>query len=213
MNKSIEDIWKEGFLKSDALVAPKLNDLYNQKSMHIIDNLMSIGRKNIVGIIVGALVLLALSIIFKTVPAGIVLFLILISLAYYTQKLRNRMNGIDQGMNTYEYIKTLDRWLKDRIASLTKMYRVLYPVIVFAFSIGLWHSKFGRIVMEHTSLGDPGTFMLWSVPGYWLLGTVIWAGLISILAGPLYRLDIHIVYGRIFDKLEEMIKEMEELRA
>ena len=28
MEKSIESIWKEGFLKSDALVAPKLNDLY-----------------------------------------------------------------------------------------------------------------------------------------------------------------------------------------
>ena len=37
MEKSIENIWKEGFLKSDALVAPKLNNLYNKKSIHIID--------------------------------------------------------------------------------------------------------------------------------------------------------------------------------
>jgi len=37
MEKSIETIWKEGFLESDALVAPKLNDLYNQKSIHIVD--------------------------------------------------------------------------------------------------------------------------------------------------------------------------------
>jgi hypothetical protein len=31
MEKSIENIWKEGFLKNDALVAPTLNNLYNQK--------------------------------------------------------------------------------------------------------------------------------------------------------------------------------------
>ena len=31
MEKSIESIWKQGFLNSDALVAPKLNNLYNQK--------------------------------------------------------------------------------------------------------------------------------------------------------------------------------------
>ena len=37
MEKSIETIWKEGFMKDDALVAPKLNDLYNQKSANIID--------------------------------------------------------------------------------------------------------------------------------------------------------------------------------
>ena len=29
MEKSIETIWKEGFLEKDVLLAPKLNDLYN----------------------------------------------------------------------------------------------------------------------------------------------------------------------------------------
>jgi hypothetical protein len=30
MEKSIETIWKEGFLKNDALIAPKINNLYTQ---------------------------------------------------------------------------------------------------------------------------------------------------------------------------------------
>ena len=37
MEKSIESIWKQGFLNSDVLVAPKLNNLYNRKSIHSID--------------------------------------------------------------------------------------------------------------------------------------------------------------------------------
>ena len=31
MEKTIEAVWKEGFVDDDALVAPKLNDLYNHK--------------------------------------------------------------------------------------------------------------------------------------------------------------------------------------
>lgn len=33
----IEATWREGFLNPDALVAPKVNDLYTRKSRHIVD--------------------------------------------------------------------------------------------------------------------------------------------------------------------------------
>lgn len=52
MEKSIETIWREGFLKSDALVAPKLNELYNQKSIHIVDKFKSMYRINLIAIVV-----------------------------------------------------------------------------------------------------------------------------------------------------------------
>jgi len=37
MEKTIEAIWQEGFLDDKALLAPKLNDLYNQKSSNLVD--------------------------------------------------------------------------------------------------------------------------------------------------------------------------------
>lgn len=61
MEKSIESIWKEGFLESDALVAPKLNDLYNQKSKHTIDKFKRMGKMNLHGIMIGAFVILIAS--------------------------------------------------------------------------------------------------------------------------------------------------------
>ncbi len=61
MEKSIENIWKEGFLKNDALTAPKINNLYNQKSIHIIDKFKRMFRINLISIVVGSLVFLIVS--------------------------------------------------------------------------------------------------------------------------------------------------------
>jgi hypothetical protein len=46
MKKSIETIKKEGFLKSDALVAAKLNNLSNQKSIGIVDRFKGMYKTN-----------------------------------------------------------------------------------------------------------------------------------------------------------------------
>ena len=63
MNNSIEKIWKEGFLSNDALIAPKINDLYNQKSKNIVDKFEVVFKWNLIGIIIyAALVLVVLTI-------------------------------------------------------------------------------------------------------------------------------------------------------
>ena len=61
MERSIETIWKEGFLKSDALIAPKLNDLYNQKSIGIVDKFRRMYRMNIIGLIAFSIFLIPMS--------------------------------------------------------------------------------------------------------------------------------------------------------
>ena len=61
MEKSIENIWKEGFLKSDALVAPKTNNLYNQKSIHIIDKFKRMFKINLIAIIAFSFIFLIVS--------------------------------------------------------------------------------------------------------------------------------------------------------
>ncbi len=51
MENSIETIWKEGFLNEKRLVAPKINDLYNQKSKHLVDKMERTFRVNIIIVI------------------------------------------------------------------------------------------------------------------------------------------------------------------
>ena len=58
MEKSIENIWKEGFLKSDALVVPKINNLYNQKSKHITAKFERMFKINLIAIVVFSVVFL-----------------------------------------------------------------------------------------------------------------------------------------------------------
>ena len=85
MERSIENIWKEGFLKSDALVAPKINNLYNQKSIHIIDKFKRMFKINLIAII-------AFSFIFL-----IVSFFVGIFFAWITVHLQN-LHGMNNGV-------------------------------------------------------------------------------------------------------------------
>jgi hypothetical protein len=51
MEKSIEAIWKEGFLNEKSLVAPKINDLYNQKSKDLVDRMKRMYRNNLIALV------------------------------------------------------------------------------------------------------------------------------------------------------------------
>lgn len=46
MNKSIENIWKEGFTNKD-IVIPKINDFYNKKSISLVDKVINTFKKQV----------------------------------------------------------------------------------------------------------------------------------------------------------------------
>ena len=46
MDKSIEQIWKNGFLNEDLLI-PKVKSLYNQKSISMVENIINKFKKQI----------------------------------------------------------------------------------------------------------------------------------------------------------------------
>ena len=100
MEKSIEDIWKEGFLKSDALVAPKLNDLYNQKSIHIIDRFKRMFRINLIAIVVFSIVFLIVSYFVGIFITGIIFFVMLSVLVMINKHLLNGLEKIDKGLSS-----------------------------------------------------------------------------------------------------------------
>jgi len=213
MEKSIETIWKEGFLKSDALVAPKLNNLYNQKSKHTIDKLMRMGEINLVAIMIGAFSILLGSIFAGAAYAGAAMFLLLTWVVIYGKKQGGKMKEIDKGLSSYQYIKAVDTWLKEVISGYTKMYRFLYPAFVLIFTFGIWFSNYGENMLNEIKVKSPDHFLIFGIPAIWVLGIILFAGLMSLLAGPIYKFDLYLAYGRVFKKLDEIIADMEELRA
>ena len=71
MRKTIEATWREGFLNPDALVAPKVNDLYTRKSRHIVDRIQRMQRINEIAIVIGAPIMWAfLSAVWHPVHGG-----------------------------------------------------------------------------------------------------------------------------------------------
>ena len=105
MEKSIESIWNKGFLKSDALVAPKLNDLYNQKSIDIVEKFKRMYRLNVNGLVVFTAVFLPVTYFVQIPYMGIMLSVVFLSTAYAGSKFQKKLNAIDKTSDTYQYLQ------------------------------------------------------------------------------------------------------------
>ena len=128
MEKSIESIWKEGFLESDALVAPKLNDLYNQKSKHIIDKFKRMFRINLNALFIGSFVILIASGIVGIPIMGIGYFFILNTIVLVNRRLIKGLIKIDKNVSSYQYLKSFNNWMKEQLAVNRKLARYYYPL-------------------------------------------------------------------------------------
>lgn len=209
MEKSIETIWKEGFLASNALVAPKLNDLYNLKSKHLIDRLMRAGKLNLICIAVAAFAILVGSIFLGVPYEGAVLCMLLMVAVVYGVKQFGKLKLLDNSLNSYQYLKSFDKFMIDSMATYTKMYRFIYPAFVLASFQTMWilGGNAAQLIEE-----DPDIYLINGIPVPMLIGVLLFAGLMSLFAGPIYRLDVNLVYGRLFKKPHEILADMEELR-
>ncbi len=213
MRKSIEIIWKEGFMKSDALIAPKVNDLYNQKSNNIIDKMIRMMRVNVIALVVFALAMLIYTVIIEIpIAIGVFVFLLFVAPAIYTKKQMEKVEEIDKNVSSYQYLKMFDHWLKDQISRNVMLSRFFYPTCILAASLIMWFSDGSGPLMEELLMKYPDLLLIWGVPFYFIIGVLVASSLMAIFAEKIYRWDLGIVYGRVFRKLEEIIADMEELR-
>jgi len=212
MEKSIEEIWKEGFLKSDALVAPKLNNLYNQKSMHIVDKFKRMFKINLNAIFIGSIIFLIASFPLDIPIMGVGYFFVANSIVLVNRKLMKGLMKIDKNLSSYEYIKTFDSWMKKQLDVNAKIARYYYPLFFLFMILGFGFSDdFQEFVRE--ILGKPHQiYLLNGIPVFWLLGLIIITGLLAVFGKRIYKFDVGLVFGRVLKKLDELIADMEELR-
>ncbi|MDN5202694.1 hypothetical protein QQ008_14995 [Fulvivirgaceae bacterium BMA10] len=218
MEKSIEIIWKEGFLNKDALVAPKLNDLYNQKSKHIIDKYMRMFKINLVAIVVGSLILLPGSFLIGMPYMGVPMFFILNAMVIVDKRLLGELKEIDNNITSYEYLKTFDKWIKRKIIVNTRMARILYPYTFIAILMGFWFinedgNRLGETIVTKLIENYPDIYLIFGIPLTGIIGALMIIGILTFFGGRIYRWDMNLVYGRVLRKLEEIISDMEELRS
>ena len=213
MEKSIESIWKEGFLESDALVAPKLNDLYNQKSIHIIDKFSRMFSINLKALVVFSFVVLVASFFVGIPVLGVLMFILFNTIVLVNKKLLKGLEKIDNNRSSYQYLKDFDTWMNEQILINMKMSRYIYPYVFLAMLAGFWFTGQSSEILNEILGSTHEIYFVQGIPVFWVLGIGIITCLLAYFGGALYKLDLKIVYGRVLKKLAETLKDMEELRA
>ena len=217
MEKSIEDIWKEGFLKGDALIAPKINNLYNKKSIDIIDKFKRMFKINLIATVVFAFVFLIVS-FFNGIPlTGAIFFVTLIVLVIINKRLLDGLEKIDKGVSSYEYLKAFNNWIKKQVAINKRMSTFLYPIFFMSIIIGFWFNDaegipLGERLVGEVLYGFPDIYLIQGIPLIVIIVILLIVGLLAFFGGRIYLWDLNIIYGRVLKKLEELMADIEELK-
>ena len=208
MEKSIESIWKKGFLNSNAVVGPQINNLFEKKSTHLIDKFKKMVRNNLIAIVVGSILVVPIS-YFVGIPAmGIGLFFIANSIVLINRRLEKTLLKIDVHENCYDYLKHFNKWLDESIKLNSKMARIYYPLIFLSMIAGFWFSNDIQSILE-----SPNQIYFYEgIPVFWVTGALIISTTLYFFGGKIYEFDLYIAYGRILKKLNELLKDMETLK-
>jgi len=218
MEKSIETIWKEGFLSDNALIAPKINNIYDKKSIDIVEKFKRMYRFNIIAIILFAFILLPITIATNMVYMGIPMFFLFMTITYYAIGFRKKLETINKNTNSYEYLKTFDNWTIEMQAFNMKFSRYLYPYVFLSMIAGFWLGGIGKPVQGEQFvaylLGEfPDMIVVFGFPLFLLFGALFIVVLLAIVGPRIGEWDLKIGYGRILKRLDSLLLDMEELRA
>jgi hypothetical protein len=208
MENSIETIWKQGFLNEKSLVAPKINDLYNQKSIHVVDKIKRKMKFNRKLVLISAFSFLILWCIIGALWEGVAICLLFLFRVWYSKRVMDSIKILDQGATSYEYLKSFDKWLKDifsRVETLGRLTNIIIVPLALSATWSVW-SKFGVIkIWTHK-------YPNLDIPLIAIIVTIVLTIPVAFFSIRIYKLDVRLSYGSLFDKLEETIAEMEKLK-
>jgi hypothetical protein len=213
MSKTIEATWREGFLEPNALVAPKVNDLYTRKSTHIVDRIQRMQRINEIAIVIGAPVMWAFLSVVGIPYTGAIICTAWMGLLVVRRLCFSKFEAPDSSLDSYQYLKAFQRWLKNRLAWGRRVQRHLYAVTFLALAIGGVASAGGQLVIRSIVESNPDVRLVNGVPLILIAGVVATAIVVDLLGGVLFDFDVSTVYRSVFRKLDQMVAEMEELRG
>ena len=213
MKKTIEETWREGFLNADALVVPKINDLYTRKSQHLADKIQRMMRINEIAIVIGAPILWAFLSAFGIPYTGAILCITWVGLLVVRRLYITKFNAPDNSLDSYHYIKAFQAWLKDRMARSKRVQRHLYAVCFVALAIGVVASEPAQLTIGRAVENNPDIVLINGVPLIVIAGVVAMTIVVELAGGKIFDFDINSLYRNVFRRLDEMVAEMEELRA
>ncbi len=217
MEKSIESIWKEGFVNDDKLIAPKVNDLYNQKSIDIVSKFKRMYKINVIGIVAFSFIILPMSYYSRIPYMGIMMFFLFNLIIVVNRKTIFRLNKIDNSLNSYEYLVSFKNWTDELINTNTKFSRFLYPYVFLSLFSGFWFGSIGgdipgNVIVNAFVNEFPNTPLVFGFPLVFIGIMLAVMTFLALVGARIGKWDFNLGYGRIIRRLNTMIKDMEELK-
>lgn len=208
MENSIEMIWKQGFLNESSLVAPQVNDLYNQKSIHVVEKIKRRMKNyktfNFALIVFVPFCYYFLGVFWYGLAFSITAFFML----RYTGRVISTVATLDQGATSYSYLKSFDRFLKDIFLIDKNIARYSVPLYALILNSAIWSgwNKMGIIeILQHR---HPTINIALCVQTFLVVHFLVTV----LFSGKMHKLGVRMIYGRLLDKLEETIAEMDKLK-
>ena len=206
MDKSIENIWKEGFA-NEKLLAPKINALYNQKSIGVVEKVIHQFKKEILFLIPLAFCVFLFNILLDNTHAvfwGIISAIPCLFWFYLGKKQVKSIQNINYETNSYQYLISVRSKLLE-ISQFNKKIAVSsVPIILFPMLIYTYYKQAGKTIGE--IFGVEG-IDLPTVTIFLILPII--TGIAIILANWLFKKGVK----ERTSILDDLIQEMETLRG
>lgn len=199
-------------MNEKSLVAPKINDLYNQKSIHVIDKIKRMMKINLILIANMAILIPIMYYVMDVIWEGLAIAALLLFTAGYSIIQNRNFTALNFGANSLDYLQSFDRLLNDRLTKSEKIFRFTYPIYFLVAISAAWNAWSKQGITQKWHQKYPDHIYIGDLPLYALIIVGLLTLVILYFSDKIYRWDVRLVYGRIFDKLKETIAEMEKLK-
>lgn len=204
MEKSIEKIWNEAFIEEQSLIAPKINNIYNQKSKLIIDKIKRTyefdnkGLLPIAGIVVIGGILLSETII------GLYGTFLILCLYFFNLSLLSKFSKIDVKSDNLTYLKNYRSVIKSITNATKKLLIFAIPLAVLSIFVLAYNVKKTSFLSKFIS--EDTTFIQLFGIGFAI------AVVVAIIGKIAFTLSTKLLYGTLVSKLDDIIQELETLK-
>ena len=200
MDKSIEQIWKNGFLNEDLLI-PKVKSLYNQKSISMVENIINKFKKQIILLIPLGILVFIFNIILDNENAifwGSISAIPCFGLFLLGKKQLKELKKIDYKSNSYDYLVSIKEHINQIRSFNKKLILTCVPLGLLPMLIYTYFNQQGKTIGEIfgvDGLNYPTISIFLLIPILTLIAVLIFDFLSK---------------NKTFD-ITSLIKEMEEL--
>ncbi|WP_272150035.1 hypothetical protein [Tenacibaculum aiptasiae] len=205
MEKSIEKIWTEAFINEQSLIAPKINNLYNQKSKSIINKIKRTYEIDNKGLIPMAIIVVIGMTFLSEVIIGLYAAFLILCLYFFNSNLLKKFKDIDVKSDNLSYLKQYRYIISIIMKSTKKLFVFAIPAAVLSIFILAYNLKEKSFLSKFIS-SDTSLLKMISV------GFLI-AICVSVIGFVVYNISTKILYATQISKLDDLIKEMDQLKT